>query len=211
VSGIFGLLRNARAFAGDPVMWRLARTSIMRYGALQYIDELTPFARLLAAKRPRTVLEIGTAQGGMFWLFCQIAAPDALLISLDLPPSQRTYGGLPVEVDLQAMKRSAQFVKTVRANSHAAETKDAVQNILEGRRLDLLFIDGDHSYDGVKLDYQLYSPLVDKNGIVAFHDISPRTELGVRPFWEELKRGHLVRELLSIIPSLNGGIGILFR
>lgn len=37
--------------------------------------------------------------------------------------------------------------------------------------MDFLFIDGDHAYEGVKADFEMYSPLVRKGGLVALHDI----------------------------------------
>lgn len=39
---------------------------------------------------------------------------------------------------------------------------------------DLLFIDADHTHDGVEIEHTLYAPLVAKGGIVAFHDALPR-------------------------------------
>ena len=39
------------------------------------------------------------------------------------------------------------------------------------RKIDFLFIDGDHSYKGVTTDFRLYSPLVKDYGNIAFHDI----------------------------------------
>lgn len=37
-------------------------------------------------------------------------------------------------------------------------------------KIDLLFIDGDHSYEGVKTDFELYSKLITDNGIIVIHD-----------------------------------------
>ena len=37
-------------------------------------------------------------------------------------------------------------------------------------KIDLLFIDGDHSYEGVKLDFELYSKLLTPKGVVILHD-----------------------------------------
>lgn len=37
-------------------------------------------------------------------------------------------------------------------------------------KIDLLYIDGDHSYDGVKLDFDLYSQLLSDKGIIMIHD-----------------------------------------
>ncbi len=65
-------------------------------------------------------------------------------------------------------------------NSHDSEI---VARVREFVPFDFLFIDGDHSYEGVKADYENYSPMVKPGGMVAFHDIE-----GAAPgrFWEEL-------------------------
>jgi hypothetical protein len=42
--------------------------------------------------------------------------------------------------------------------------------VKEDIKIDLLFIDGDHSYDGVKLDFDLYSKLLTDNGVILIHD-----------------------------------------
>jgi predicted O-methyltransferase YrrM len=52
------------------------------------------------------------------------------------------------------------------------------------QKIDLLFIDGDHSYEGVKLDYENWYPFVKNGGVIAFHDYSNRWE-GVQKFIEE--------------------------
>ncbi|MCA9034527.1 MAG: class I SAM-dependent methyltransferase [Planctomycetaceae bacterium] len=48
----------------------------------------------------------------------------------------------------------------------------AIERFMEddGGLVDFLFIDGDHSYDGVKTDWSLWSRLIAVNGIVALHD-----------------------------------------
>ena len=45
---------------------------------------------------------------------------------------------------------------------------------LGGAELDFLFIDGDHSYAGVKQDFEKYSGYVKRGGLIAFHDIRPQ-------------------------------------
>lgn len=43
-------------------------------------------------------------------------------------------------------------------------------------KIDVLFIDGDHSYEGVKLDFDLYSTILSENGIIIIHDTDERYE-----------------------------------
>ena len=64
------------------------------------------------------------------------------------------------------------------------------------RPVDLLFIDGDHSYEGVKRDWDLFVPFVKPFGIVVFHDttwevsehrLQARPDMGVPRFVDELR------------------------
>ncbi len=64
-----------------------------------------------------------------------------------------------------------------------------LKTILRGRKIDLLFIDGDHGYEAVKRDYELYAPQA--KHLVVLHDIIARrdgalTSIEVCRFWTEL-------------------------
>jgi hypothetical protein len=72
---------------------------------------------------------------------------------------------------------------TILGDSKDAKTLELLDICLDERKINLLFIDGDHSYEGVKQDYTIYSPLV--TDIIAFHDI--RHEKGIYKFWDELR------------------------
>lgn len=213
--GIRGLVSNMRAAASGPQAWWLARRSVIRHGAIQHVDELTKFTKIVQQQSPRTVLEIGTAQGGVFWLMCRLAAPNATLISLDLPPSERHSGGERIAIDLESMKNPGQTVHVIHGDSHAPETPGQVQKILGDRALDLLFIDGDHTYDGVRQDYLMYSPLVRPGGLIAFHDIVKTHWPGcqVDRFWGELVQDRSLdsKEIIGHVPSHFGGIGLITR
>jgi predicted O-methyltransferase YrrM len=213
--GFQGLVSNFHAAAKSPRAWWLARQSVIRHGAVQHVDELAEFTRMLQVKPPRAVLEIGTAQGGVFWLLCRIAAPDATLVSLDLPPDERYSGGQRISIDLQSMKEPGQTIHAVHGNSHDPGTLDRVTGLLAGRPLDLLFIDGDHTYEGVNQDYRMYSPLVQAGGIIAFHDIVKTHWPGcqVDRFWNELAKNASLqpRAIFGRVPSHFGGIGVVSR
>ena len=66
-------------------------------------------------------------------------------------------------------------------DSGKKETFKVLANRLGGRRIDLLFIDGNHTYESCKRDWELYGPIT--SCIVAIHDILWSQ---VKKFWLEL-------------------------
>ena len=84
--------------------------------------------------------------------------------------------------------------------------------LLGGHSVDFLFVDGDHEYEGVRKDCNLYGPLVRPGGLIAFHDIVPGDEElvgGVPRFWEEFKRSHETIELVESWDQRAYGIGVV--
>jgi hypothetical protein len=75
-----------------------------------------------------------------------------------------------------------------------------------------MFIDGDHTYEGVKQDFQVFSPLVKKNGLIAFHDILPvqgHSSCGVHRLWAEISSDNDSREFIGDADQEWAGIGLL--
>lgn len=97
-------------------------------------------------------------------------------------------------------------------DSTSRETIGRCRVALKGQKADLLFIDGSHSYEDVKSDWENYYPFVAKGGIIAFHDISSE-RFGVKRFWLELR--HKLggkRKLVEIVsPDSEMGIGLVFK
>ena len=148
----------------------LAAYSVKRKHAVQRINELAELLQLIKRLRTRIfiVLEIGTAFGGNLYLLSKIAGLNANIISIDLPPQidrlSRHMRKLCFSNELRKNVRRSQNLHLLRRHSHAKETFDEVRDILEGRFVNLLFIDGDQTYFGAKQDYEMYSPLVQKGG-----------------------------------------------
>jgi cephalosporin hydroxylase len=164
-------------------------------------SEILQLARTLQAFAPMRSLEIGTNYGGTLFLLCTLSPPGAKIISLDLP-SGPFGGGYPRrKIPLyRRFPRKGQRLHLLRADSHFPETKERVLKILAGERLDYLFIDGDHTYDGVQRDFRMYSPLVRSGGIVAFHDIATHaqgSDCQVAQFWNDIKNGYEHREIIE--------------
>lgn len=172
----------------------------------QIRSEITSLLELVQSIPPRIVLEIGTASGATLMLFGCVSDQHATLITVDLP----------LGVSRERLHRAAagpdQSTWTVRADSHAPETKAFIENLLLDKPVDLLFIDGDHSYQGVKTDYVDYSPLVRSGGLIAFHDIVPGPEEyvgGVPQFWQEVKEGRVAHEFVESWSQGGLGIGVI--
>jgi cephalosporin hydroxylase len=188
-------------------------------GAQQKTSELGALIDFLRPHqgRMKTILEIGSRKGGTLVVWMLIAAPDATIISLDLPFG--LYGGGDFTADLNnatRFRQGTQQISFIRGDSHAPQSKVEVEKLLAGRTIDVLFIDGDHSYAGVKQDYDIYSPFVADGGFVLFHDIlfhNLDTACQVDKFWNEVKVGKFHREFIDVNHTLGngawGGIGII--
>lgn len=161
---------------------------------LQHQDELTALLtwrdQLYPPSPLRVIVEIGSYRGGTLELWARLATD--LVVSIDLPDTD-FYG--PAH-DLSAMEmRNGDFaarfphVHGILSDSHDPATVYHLEQLLAGRPIDLLFIDGDHSYAGVSADYSMYAPLVRPGGIIAFHDAATvptraaNTGIDVRPFF----------------------------
>jgi cephalosporin hydroxylase len=161
-------------------------------------------------------MEIGTNQGGTLLVLCRMADPQATVVSVDLPHSRGgKFGGGYTSFQVPIFKMFAtgrQKLHLLRADSHSDETLKSVSSLVADKQLDFLFIDGDHTYDGVKADFEMYSPFVRKGGIVAFHDIAihpQETGCAVHLFWNEVKKQYQHSEIVSNKDQGWAGIGIL--
>jgi predicted O-methyltransferase YrrM len=180
----------------------------------QIREEITELVKVLAKRKPKLLLEIGTARGGTLFLFTRVSSSNALIISVDLPGG-RFGGGYPEwrKLFYESFAIHKQKMHLIRADSHALSTLNMVENILEGYKLDFLFIDGDHTYKGVKTDFEMYSKLVGKGGIIAFHDVCPHpphTECEVNLFWHEIKDKYEHIEIVRDWKQGWAGIGVLY-
>lgn len=190
----------------------------------QVREELEAFLDFLADREIQTVLEIGTASGGTLYAWARALELSESIYVINLP-EETSYDGPRFGQGLSEwdMKFYSQFsdeidFKFIPRNSHDEETKSTLENQLSGDELDLLFIDGDHQYEGVKSDFEMYSSYVRDGGIIAFHDINhPAEHIEVGEYWEEIRDDYDTMEIISgsddqivgegTVPS--AGIGVI--
>ena len=173
--------------------------AIREHGAIQKGEELAGFLALVMSVEPmKTIVEIGAFAGGTLWAWYQLGAR---VIGVDMPPPGFPDG--PQVNDLG--------MTVICGDSHLESTRDQLVTELAGDQIDMLFIDGDHTYEGVKADYELYAPLVRPGGIIGFHDIRQHVAqpyIEVQRFWLTL---HGEKDEIVCRPDLGdwGGIGVI--
>ncbi len=156
--------------------------------------------------------------GGTFFLLTGVVDDEASLISIDLPGDLTSgpYGGGYPDWKIPLYKsfaRARQKIYLIKGDSHDLNTFRIVKKILNDKKIDLLFIDGDHTYYGVKKDFEIYSPSVRKNEIIALHDIVTHQSENwseVDKFWNEIKEDFKYMEIVRGKHQVSNGIGILF-
>ena len=181
----------------------------------QVQSEVSGLLEMVSGMKPEVVLEIGTANGGTLFLLSRVASRSATMISVDLPGG-RFGGGYPAwRTPLyRSFAVPGQKMSLLRADSHKRDTLEQVKAILNGREVDFLFIDGDHTYEGVKADFEMYSPLVRQEGLIAFNDIvagESENVGGVPQFWGEVRSccPDKAREIVRDRGQGGFGIGLL--
>jgi predicted O-methyltransferase YrrM len=208
-------LARRLAHTADPHEWWTHLEAQADFRPLQKRSELVALMRLLAAMQPSRVCEIGSASGGTLCALARSARPDATLVTVDLHITPERRAAFP------RFARDGQRIVCIEGNSQQAETWNAVVRAIADAPLDVLLIDGDHSYGGVSRDYALYAPLVRRGGLVILHDIvldiaqregrpTHASTGGVPYFWRELRSRYAgARELIED-PSQDGyGLGLL--
>jgi predicted O-methyltransferase YrrM len=190
----------------------LARQAIEEHGAWQKVVELEALALMVATLRPHRVLEIGTHKGGTLWLWSQLAADDALLVSVDLD-HETVWAAMNADERLREDLRpliDQERLFFVEGDSSRAGTQRAVERLFGGESVDLLFIDGGHSYLAALVDWYRYSGLVGKGGLIVLHDTREADNAGVDQLWAELKEQYeTTTEIVATDPSRWGGISVV--
>jgi predicted O-methyltransferase YrrM len=191
-----------------------------RLGLAQHTGEIRRLFIIVKSLKPRRLLEVGTAHGGSLYLWTRAARSDAELISVDLPPWEIDDPEEARKLSLlRALARRRQQITCIRGDSHAGETARRVAEMLDGRGLDFLFLDGDASYAGMRADFRTFAPHVRRGGVIALHGVcgsnlmsptGPRSPSGAACFWGEIKSTHRNTDLIADPSQRGSGIGVVW-
>jgi len=152
------------------------------YGAMEFLRKHSV----------NSFIEIGVKHGESFKLWAQHF--EGIKIGIDVDP-------FPLELKIFP------HVSGICADSHDLFTVERVKEILKGRTVDWLFIDGDHETEAVIRDYTYYRSFVTPGGFIGFHDIDNISHKGIRLFWDSLEGEKIeicgigIKRWLGVVPG----------
>jgi hypothetical protein len=153
-------------------------------------------------------VELGTHKGTSFFAFCQAAKDGELktkLYAIDTWKGDEHAGFYGEEIFQEVTEIKDKFYGNCDINLSRKTFDEALQDFND-ESIDILHIDGLHTYEAVKHDFENWLPKVKKDGIVLLHDVFVReNNFGVYRFWEELKDKYETIEF-----QLSFGLGVLF-
>lgn len=144
---------------------------------------------LIAAIQPSLIVELGTHYGESYFGFCQSVVEnglDCLCYAVDHWLGEAHAGQYGEEVMEDVQRYNDTYYKGF-SYLLRASFDDAVSQFAD-ESIDLLHIDGLHTYESVNHDFRTWLPKVKPGGIILLHDIAVRhADFGVWRVWEELK------------------------
>lgn len=120
------------------------------------LADVVMLLKILVSSKPKKLLEIGSFRGYTALYFAQHVSDDAKIVTVDRYPEHgEAYRNTPFAsmIERRVGETSAEMFQHDNLGSY-----------------DLIFIDADHSYSGVKHDTELVLPLVSPTGFIVWHD-----------------------------------------
>lgn len=150
---------------------------------------------LIRVLTPNVIVELGTHSGNSLLAMAQSVRDHSFnttLYGVDTWEGEEHAG----HYDLHCYTGLCCYVKDNYHNEVflVRDTFDNAADRFKSNSIDLLHIDGLHTYDAVSHDWMTWKSKLQSTGVVMFHDIhEKKRDFGVWRFWEEIKREHEVR------------------
>ena len=182
--------------------------------AVQLDAEFRPFLELIKEFAVSSYLEIGTARGDTFHEIVSQMPNGSKAVAVDYPENGWGLSGSQHQLRevSKDLKKKGYEINLIWGDSRHG---GVIKNAQKHAPYDLVFIDGDHTYEGVKADWENYGHL---GRIVAFHDIAdpglPNNKgevIEVKKFWDEIKGDYRHVEFIDENAMYPMGIGVLYR
>jgi predicted O-methyltransferase YrrM len=165
VIDIKSVLSRLQKASGGPID-RVVMNPKLRGVGSGSVGEMAALSALVAAKRPKNILEFGTCDGCSTWHLWANAGPDTIITTIDLPSGVKAAGS--TDEGLQGVGKRPFLPVDPRVRLVEADSRLWTPEIPGG--VDFCFIDAGHSYECVKNDTEKALSVLKHNGVILWHD-----------------------------------------
>ena len=178
----------------------------------QVPEEYSEFLNIIRDRDIKTYLELGVGNGGSFFvnsIFLQKTASKLHCVD------NIAYRDTHIKQSETKIQKKVDMLQEMFSDKDIFFHNMSTDNFFNKNQdiFDCIFIDADHSYEGVLSDYNNAMKVINKNGIIILHDIA-NTDTGVARLWNEIKLIHsnTVEFKHKVNPNIGYacGIGIIY-
>ena len=184
-----------------------AERAVKEWYGYQNPVELELACRTVRDHKPKVIVEIGIAFAASLAAWKITANPD---IAIGIDPF--TIQGDEAKLASRDKLIKEYDLKTIEHISRLEVAHEKLKKLLDGRKIDFLFIDGNHGYDDARHDFQEYRKYLAPNALIGFHDVyycDTLVDAGSTCclYWQRMKRDY--ERYYEFYNASSMGIGII--